>query len=558
MKSQFYPAIKFSHACLTLFLVALSFISNAQQVARSTTFAGNTIGFYEYKPANYDNTIKYPLIIFLHGIGERGNGTTQLNFVLAQGIPRYINEGETMTFTNNGITKTFLVLSPQLASNFGSWQNFYIDAMLDWATHNLSVDPNRIYLTGLSLGGGGTWKYVMSSQNAQKFAAIAPVCGTCDWWNDGLCELAHANTAVWAFHAQDDNQVPVSCTNDAINIMNGCNPAPSITPIKTIYPAGVGGHFIWDRAYDRTHNIQNPNLFEWFISRSRSTDPCINNLPPIAEAGNNLTIQEDHYMLNSWGSRDQDGGSITYLWTNVSGPTTPEISGNIYAVANVSGLVPGVYVFKLKVTDNCGAIAEDQIEVTVQASNCNSNLPPLAEAGNNLTIHEDHYMLSSWGSRDQDGGTITFLWTNVSGPTTPTISGNIYATANVAGLVEGVYVFKLKVTDNCGAIAEDQIEVTVDLPVTRSNQVTESVSNEKLYHVYPNPATNRLFIDINGTIHGKIKVTLADLSGRTVRTLEVQQSALKNGLDLSGLKSGVYLLHLENNGSKYTQKVIRK
>src|SRR4249919_4291160 len=92
-------------------LIAICFLLSinmyAQQVPRSlTASSGLFIGFYEYKPVDYnvDTTKKYPLIIFLHGIGERGNGTTQLPFVLTNAIPKYINAGHTMTFTNlNGV-----------------------------------------------------------------------------------------------------------------------------------------------------------------------------------------------------------------------------------------------------------------------------------------------------------------------------------------------------------------------------------------------------------------------------------------------------------------------
>src|ERR1044071_8678395 len=106
--------------------------TQAQLVKKSVTASSNGkfIGFYEYKPTNYTTNTKYPVIIFLHGIGERGNGTTQLPAVLGNGTPANIaTYGHNMTFTWNGKTETFLVLVPQLSDQYGSWQNFYVDEM---------------------------------------------------------------------------------------------------------------------------------------------------------------------------------------------------------------------------------------------------------------------------------------------------------------------------------------------------------------------------------------------------------------------------------------------
>jgi predicted peptidase len=142
---------------LSIIPIFLIFCSTAlgQQVPRGLTASNNVfIGFYEYKPTDYsaNPNEKYPMIIFLHGIGERGNGTSELPMVLGQGIPKYINAGHPMRFFWNGKWETFLVLSPQLSRNYGDWQNFYVDEMLNYAKNNLRVDTNRIYLTGLSLG----------------------------------------------------------------------------------------------------------------------------------------------------------------------------------------------------------------------------------------------------------------------------------------------------------------------------------------------------------------------------------------------------------------------
>src|SRR5260221_12682476 len=108
----------------------ITVLASAQQAAKGLTASnGVFIGFEEYKPTDYaaNPNTKYPLIIFLHGIGERGNGTTELANINANGIPKYISQGNPMRFQWNGKSETFLVLSPQLSASYGWWQNFYVD-----------------------------------------------------------------------------------------------------------------------------------------------------------------------------------------------------------------------------------------------------------------------------------------------------------------------------------------------------------------------------------------------------------------------------------------------
>ena len=173
----------------TLFLItALSVMSTmgfAQQVAKtipnSTTPEG-LIGFLEFRPSDYGSQ-KHPLIIFMHGIGERGNGTTQVNSVAANGIPNLCANGATMRFTVGGVTSSFVVLSPQLSTWYGSWDPLYVREMIKYAKANLQIDTNRIYVTGLSLGGGGVWRAITDAPGGDysfdaTIAAAAPVCGT--------------------------------------------------------------------------------------------------------------------------------------------------------------------------------------------------------------------------------------------------------------------------------------------------------------------------------------------------------------------------------------------
>ena len=145
-------------ACM-LCLAVMSFhaATFSQQVAKSIPYPSSpdgVIGFLQFTPKDYGSQ-KHPLIIFLHGIGERGNGTTQINSVANNGTPNLCANGATMRFTVGGQTSSFVVISPQLSGQYGYWPTFYVKEMIKYAKANLLIDTNRIYVTGLSLGGGG-------------------------------------------------------------------------------------------------------------------------------------------------------------------------------------------------------------------------------------------------------------------------------------------------------------------------------------------------------------------------------------------------------------------
>ena len=124
---------------LTLCLQFLFIVAFSQQVAKqipNATSPDGRIGFLEFRPSDYGSQL-HPLIIFLHGIGERGNGTSQINTVAANGIPNQCANGATMRFTVAGQTSSFVVLSPQLSASYGYWPPYYLTEMINYAKANL-------------------------------------------------------------------------------------------------------------------------------------------------------------------------------------------------------------------------------------------------------------------------------------------------------------------------------------------------------------------------------------------------------------------------------------
>jgi len=181
---------------------------------------------------------KFPLLIFLHGSGEQG---TDLDKVKAWGPP---------SFVENRPEFPFIVISPQCPEG-QSWKIEDLDILLTHLLKKLRVDPDRVYLTGLSMGGSCTWEWACTYPS--RFAAIAPVCGGGDPGNADEIK----NVPVWAFHGQNDPVVPVKLATDMVEAVNKNGGDAKLT----IYP-GVG-HDSWRKAY------ANEELYKWFLAHSR-------------------------------------------------------------------------------------------------------------------------------------------------------------------------------------------------------------------------------------------------------------------------------------------------
>lgn len=190
-----------------------------------------------YLPKNFvaDHQHTYPLLLFLHGSGERGN---DLELVKKNGTPGFVESMEDFPF---------VMLSPQCPEE-ETWDSERLMALVNEAIENYSIDTNRMYVTGLSMGGYGTFD--LASNYPGKFAAILPVCGG----GQKLKAEKLIKTPIWAFHGADDPVVPVSESKNMVEIVNKLGGNAQITILPGV------GHNAWDYVYNRAE------IYQWLLS----------------------------------------------------------------------------------------------------------------------------------------------------------------------------------------------------------------------------------------------------------------------------------------------------
>lgn len=213
--------------------------------------AGGPVGYYLYRPAGVpqDSTTRLPLLVFLHGIGERGNGTTELSRILKFGPPKLIEQGRDYPF---------LVLSPQLPTRFDHWPVGLVHDLIREARRTLPVDTSRIYITGLSDGGDAAWNYAMAHPEVP--AAIVPIAAEAP--TAGICAMR--DVAVWAFHGELDKDTKVGAEQKLVNAVNACTPSPREPARLTVY-AGAG-HLVWTRTYAGSDSV---DIYAWLLAHRR-------------------------------------------------------------------------------------------------------------------------------------------------------------------------------------------------------------------------------------------------------------------------------------------------
>jgi len=193
--------------------------------------------FLLYAPHNYNdpNISSFPAIIFLHGRGESGKN---IDLVKRHGLPKFLQTSKNFKF---------IVISPQCPPKTFWNRTDRMHEFLVEMIKRFKIDPNKVYLTGISDGGSGTWIWAKDYPN--DFAAIVPVSGAC--FSDIAFDIKSIPT--WIFHGMKDNTVKIH--EDSVLYKNLSSLGDVVR--FTVFPKG--GHDIWDKTYS------NPELYSWLL-----------------------------------------------------------------------------------------------------------------------------------------------------------------------------------------------------------------------------------------------------------------------------------------------------
>jgi len=243
-----------SAACVLALNSSTAMAQPSKKPQQARSFKGRisktvSAAYWLYLPKDYNakSRQRWPLLLFLHGAGERGS---DLSKVTAHGPPKLATQGKEFPF---------IIVSPQCPAN-QRWDDDVLLALLEDVEAKYKTDKTRVYLTGLSMGGYGSWSLGLT--HPEKFAAIAPICGGGDpivlLLADPKKVAAIKSLGVWAFHGGKDPVVPVAESERMIDSLKkfGCKEAE-----LTVYPEAQ--HDSWTETYN------NPKLYDWFLAHQR-------------------------------------------------------------------------------------------------------------------------------------------------------------------------------------------------------------------------------------------------------------------------------------------------
>jgi predicted esterase len=296
---------------------------------------GSNLPFRYFVPPGYDGAQAYPLILFLHGAGERGSDNEAQLRNNANGALKLLGDEQL------ALQPVFMI-APQCPTD-GWWSGATLASaigLVDQVAAAYHIDPDRVYVTGLSMGGMGTWSAITAQPT--RFAAAVPMSGN----GDTNAAVAVAGLPLWFFHAANDPTVGVEGSDNLVAALRNAGASTIYTRYDT------GGHGIWSVAY------AHPLLFPWLVSQMRGGSgsplpPVLRITSPTAAAA----LSTEAPMIDLAGSADNDGEPIESVsWDRVGGAAGAATGTTAWSVDGIA-LAEGANLLRVTATTPSGHAA---------------------------------------------------------------------------------------------------------------------------------------------------------------------------------------------------------
>lgn len=342
---------------------------------------GNNYGYIEYLPPDYDGVTPMPLLVFLSGIGEVGdglddgpcgyptygpsfNGTAGLCNNLRHGPPyeawRSLNTGVEGRWPDAG--RPFIMIAPQNPIVQNAYSVGNLEEFFDWLPTQYAIDEQRMYLTGMSQGGRSALLYLQ--HDPDRFAGVIMTAGAVSF--DQLqnpCTMTQS--AFWAFHGQNDGHGSLAIFQpqavvDFVAALDAC-PGPHPNARMTMYLNA--GHDVWARTFYPPTGMSNAvqpgldpydvDIYTWLLQHDK----------PLVDAGPNFGVAEDVPSF-AIPVLAEDADAFTLSWEQTGGPAAT-LAGQDTDELVVTPTIPGPYSFRVTIVDGDGQRSFDEITVTV-------------------------------------------------------------------------------------------------------------------------------------------------------------------------------------------------
>ncbi len=343
-----------------------------------------TTDVWIYTPPGYSPTgAPSPVLLSLHGgsgIVDDNNYNVIINNY--SGDVLHLTPGRLIWRNQWDTSLPFIVVSPHLKRDLSvplvneqTWPTDLLDEVVEYVKDNFNADPNRLYVTGISVGATGSWDYAIDYP--EKVAAILPLGGK--GARNKACLVR--DVPIWAHHGQDDGLVPNRFTTDMIDAILNCSPAGKYIPHYNLNNSM--DHVVWNQIYSNRGKYE---VYDWLLKFEKGDDS--NKSPTVLTGVDRTVVVRPGPMYLSSEYFDSDGQIVNVQWTQTNNPgINLGLSDTDSKFLRIGNPQVGNFTFRLTVTDDDGATSFDEVNINIVASH--------ARTLTGMTIHTQNAATST-------------------------------------------------------------------------------------------------------------------------------------------------------------------